>query len=55
MKTKNIGIWAIATLAASLFAVPAARSAKEKFSANLVGGMRCLRLIPSARERSACK
>ena len=37
MKTRNIGIWAIATLAASLFAVPAARSATEKFSANLVG------------------
>ena len=37
MKTRNIGIWAIATLAASLFAVPAARSATEKFSASLVG------------------
>ena len=37
MKTRNIGIWAIATLAASLFAVPAARSATEHFSANLVG------------------
>ena len=37
MKTRNIGIWAIATLAASLFAVPAARSATEHFSASLVG------------------
>jgi hypothetical protein len=37
MKTRNIGIWAIATLAASLFAVPTARSATERFSANLVG------------------
>ena len=37
MKTRNIGICAIATLAASLFAVPAARSATELFSANLVG------------------
>ena len=37
MKTRNIGKWAIATLAASLFAVPAARSATEPFSAILVG------------------
>ena len=37
MKTKSIGIWAIITLAASLFAVPSARSATERFSANLVG------------------
>ena len=37
MKTKNIGIWAITTLAASLFAVPVANSATERFSANLGG------------------
>jgi len=36
MKTRNIGIWTIATLAASLFAVTAAHSA-EPFSANLAG------------------
>jgi len=36
MKTRNIGIWIIATLAASLFAVTAAHSA-EPFSANLAG------------------
>ena len=37
MKTRSIGIWAITTLTASLFAVPAAHSATELFSANLVG------------------
>jgi CHRD domain len=37
MKTKRIGIWAITTLTASLFAVSAAHSATELFSANLVG------------------
>ena len=37
MKTRGISIWAIATLTASLFAVPAAHSATELFSANLGG------------------
>jgi hypothetical protein len=37
MKTRSIGIWAITTLTASLFAVAAAQSATELFSANLVG------------------
>ena len=37
MKTKNIGFWAIAALAASLLAAPAAHSQTERFSANLVG------------------
>jgi hypothetical protein len=37
MKTRSIAIWAITTLTASLFAVSAARSATELFSANLVG------------------
>jgi hypothetical protein len=37
MKTRNIGIWAITTLAAGLFAVPAAHSRTERFSASLVG------------------
>jgi hypothetical protein len=37
MKTKNISIWAIAALAASLLAAPAAHSQTERFSANLVG------------------
>ena len=37
MKTRNIGIWVIAALAASLFAVPTAHSATELFSANLAG------------------
>src|ERR1041384_3824039 len=37
MKTKNISIWAITTLAASLLAAPAAYSQTERFSANLVG------------------
>ena len=37
MKTRNIGIWAITALAASLFAAPVAYSQTERFSANLVG------------------
>jgi hypothetical protein len=37
MKTKNIGFWAIATLAASLLAAPAAHSRTERFSASLDG------------------
>jgi len=37
MKTRSIGFWAIATLTASLFAAPVARSATELFSANLSG------------------
>jgi hypothetical protein len=37
MKTRNISIWAITTLAASLLAATAARSQTERFSANLVG------------------
>jgi len=37
MKTKNIGFWAIAAIAASLLAAPAAHSQRERFSANLVG------------------
>jgi hypothetical protein len=37
MKTRSISIWAIATLTASLFAVPAAHAATERFSANLGG------------------
>ena len=37
MKTKNIGIWVITALTASLFAVPVANSATERFSAHLGG------------------
>ena len=37
MKTRSIGFWAIATLAASLFGAPVAHSATELFSANLSG------------------
>ena len=37
MKTRNISIWAITTLAASLLAAPAAHSQAERFSTNLVG------------------
>ena len=37
MKTKNIGFWVIATLAASLLAAPAAHSRTERFSARLGG------------------
>jgi hypothetical protein len=37
MKTKNIGIWAIAALAASLLVAPAAHSQTERFSASLSG------------------
>ena len=37
MKTRNIRILAITTLAASLLAAPAAYSQTERFSANLVG------------------
>jgi hypothetical protein len=37
MKTKNISIWAITTLAASLFAAPAAHSQTERFTASLTG------------------
>ena len=37
MKTKNIGIWAITVLAASLLAAPAAHSQTERFSASLSG------------------
>jgi len=37
MKTRNIGIWAIAALAASLLAAPAAHSQTEVFSATLGG------------------
>jgi CHRD domain len=37
MKTRNIGIWAIAALAASLLAAPAAHSQTEVFSASLSG------------------
>ena len=37
MKTKSIGIWVITALTASLFAVPVAHSATERFSANLGG------------------
>jgi hypothetical protein len=33
MKTRNIAIWAIAALAASLLAAPAAHSQTERFSA----------------------
>src|SRR2546430_9792660 len=34
---RSVGVWAIAALTASLFAVPAAHSATELFSANLAG------------------
>jgi hypothetical protein len=37
MKTKNIGFWAIAALAASVLATPAAHSQTERFSTNLNG------------------
>jgi hypothetical protein len=37
MKTKNIGFWAIAALAASVLSTPAAHSQTERFSANLIG------------------
>jgi hypothetical protein len=37
MKTKTIGFWAIAALAASMLAVPAAHSQTERFSATLIG------------------
>jgi hypothetical protein len=37
MKTKNISIWAIAALAVSLLAAPAAYSQTERFSASLSG------------------
>jgi CHRD domain len=37
MKTKNISIWAIAALAVSLLAAPAAHSQTERFSASLSG------------------
>ena len=37
MKTRNISIWAITTLAASLLAAPAAHSQTERFSATLSG------------------
>ena len=37
MKTRNIGIWAIAALAASLLTAPAAHSQTEPFSASLSG------------------
>jgi hypothetical protein len=37
MKTRNIGIWAIAALAVSLLAAPAAYSQTEPFSASLSG------------------
>ena len=37
MKTKNIGIWAIAALAASVLIAPAAYSQTERFSASLSG------------------
>ena len=37
MKTRNISIWAITALAASLLAIPPAYSQTERFSANLVG------------------
>jgi hypothetical protein len=37
MKARNISIWAIAALAASLLAAPAARSQTERFSASLSG------------------
>jgi CHRD domain len=37
MKTKNIGIWAIAALAMSLLAAPTAHSQTERFSASLSG------------------
>ena len=37
MKTKNIRIWAIAALAVSLLAAPAAHSQTERFSATLSG------------------
>jgi hypothetical protein len=37
MKTRNISIWTITALAASLLAAPVAYSQTERFSANLVG------------------
>jgi CHRD domain-containing protein len=37
MKTKTIGFWAIAALAASMLPVPAAHSQTERFSATLIG------------------
>jgi hypothetical protein len=37
MKTRNISIWAITALTASLLAAPVAYSQTERFSANLVG------------------
>jgi hypothetical protein len=37
MKTKNIGFWAIAALAVSMLATPAAHSQTERFSASLSG------------------
>ena len=37
MKTKNIGFWAIAALAVSMLAAPAAHSQTERFSARLGG------------------
>ena len=37
MKTKSIGLWAMATLAASVLAAPAVHSQTERFSARLSG------------------
>src|SRR2546423_942659 len=37
MKTKNIGLWAIAALAVSILAAPAVHSQTERFSASLIG------------------
>jgi hypothetical protein len=37
MKTRNIGFWTIAALAASLLVAPAAFSETERFSARLIG------------------
>ena len=37
MKTRNIGIWTIVALAASLMIAPAAHSQTERFSASLAG------------------
>src|ERR1043166_3090356 len=37
MKTRNMGFWTIAALAASLLVAPAAHSQTERFSASLAG------------------
>jgi hypothetical protein len=55
MKTRDIGFWTIAALAAGLLVAPAAYSETERFSARLVGTLDRLSNYVTRHRRSKCE